>query len=182
MVRNYNDRPIVVVHMSLTPSQRGVAIGAATALIATLAVLATAALMPAQYVGNRLRLFTLCSLAPALTLAISIARLAQQRFRTPEDIDGSGLTGGSERAKILQALLQNTLEQTVLVLPVYGWWTLAAPAGMLAVAPAAAGLFVLGRLLFFIGYTRGAPGRACGFGLTFYPTVILLAAALVLGF
>jgi hypothetical protein len=165
--------------MRLTSSQRGVAIGAAAALIATLAVLAAAALMPAPDPGDRLRLFTLCGLAPALALAIAIARLAQHRFTTPDDIDGSGLTGGTERAKILQALLQNTLEQGVLALPVYGWWALAGPPAALAVVPAAAGLFLLGRVLFFGGYTRGAAGRALGFGLTFYPTVALLAAAIV---
>ncbi len=39
----------------------------------------------------------------------------------------------------------------------------------------AAVLFAVGRVLFWRGYARGAPGRAMGFGLTFYPSVALLA-------
>lgn len=169
----------------MTPSQRGVAIGALTALAVTLAALAGAAYwltLPqiAATLPGRLRLFALCSLAPALALAVAIARLARHRFFTPEDIDGSGLSAGSERAKVLQALLQNTLEQSVLAWPSYGWWALAGPAGALAMVPVAAGLFLLGRMLFFARYQYGAAGRAPGFGLTFYPTVVLLATALML--
>jgi hypothetical protein len=32
-------------------------------------------------------------------------------------------------------------------------------------------MFGLGRLLFLLFYARGAPARALGFTLTFYPTV-----------
>jgi uncharacterized membrane protein YecN with MAPEG domain len=45
-------------------------------------------------------------------------------------------------------------------------------------------LFFLGRVLFWQGYVRGAPARALGFALTFYPTVAMLVVAvghLVLG-
>lgn len=150
----------------------------------TLAVLAGAAWWSAipqldKSLGGRLHLFALSGLAPALALATAIARLARHRFFTAEDIDGSGLTAGTERARVLQALLQNTLEQSALALPAYGWWALAGPPATLAVVPAAACLFLLGRLLFFAGYNRGAAGRAPGFGLTFYPTVVLLVAAVV---
>jgi len=37
-----------------------------------------------------------------------------------------------------------------------------------------AALLVVGRIQFFRGYASGAPSRAAGFGLTFYPTVALL--------
>src|SRR5438128_2262774 len=70
-------------------------------------------------IAQRLKLAALAGLAPAAILFISIARLAKHRFTTPQDIDGGGLTEGTERAKLLQALLQNTLEQTVLAIPVY---------------------------------------------------------------
>ena len=39
-------------------------------------------------------------------------------------------------------------------------------------------MFLLGRVLFFAGYAGGAPRRALGFALTFYPTVTLLLGAL----
>jgi uncharacterized membrane protein YecN with MAPEG domain len=42
-------------------------------------------------------------------------------------------------------------------------------------------LFAVGRLLFWIGYRRGAAGRAFGFALTFYPSVLALLAAAFVG-
>jgi len=118
---------------------------------------------------------------PAFALFVCIARLAKHRFFTPEDIHGSALTSGSEKAKLLQALLQNTLEQSCLALPVYIATSLVAPAPLLPVVPAAAVMFLFGRLFFFAGYAKGAPARAYGFGLTFYPTVLLLLFLVALG-
>lgn len=170
--------------MELTHSQRGVALGIATAFAITVASFALTALLapfgvPSDTLALRLHLFALSALAPAIALTICIGRLASHRFFTPQDIDGSGLTAGTDHAKLLQALLQNTLEQLALALPVYAAWTQLAPRHLLALAPVAATLFLFGRLLFFWGYARGAPGRALGFGLTFYPSVLLLAGTLV---
>jgi uncharacterized membrane protein YecN with MAPEG domain len=46
-----------------------------------------------------------------------------------------------------------------------------------AIVAALAGLFAVGRLLFWIGYRYGAKWRAFGFALTFYPSVLALAAS-----
>ncbi|MBB6185373.1 MAPEG family protein [Oleiagrimonas soli] len=116
---------------------------------------------------------------PAACLMLAIGRLAAHRFRTPGDIDGSGLTQGSERANLLQALLQNTLEQTVLASAAYVAWAVAAPASWLSVVPLAALTFVGGRLLFFARYRHGAGARAFGFALTFYPTALMLLTSLL---
>lgn len=40
-------------------------------------------------------------------------------------------------------------------------------------------LFVVGRLLFWIGYADGAKARALGFALTFYPSVAGLVIIVV---
>ena len=109
-----------------------------------------------------------------LCLTANIGLLARHRFFTPEDIDGGGLTKGTAQAQVLQATLQNTLEQTVLALSVHAVWAAEMPASWQAVIPAAAILFFIGRVLFWRGYARGAPGRALGFALTFYPTVAML--------
>jgi hypothetical protein len=122
----------------------------------------------------RLKLAGLAGLAPAAILFVCIARLAKHRFATPKDINGSALTEGTERAKLLQALLQNSLEQTVLAIPVYLAASLVFRERFLPLVAAAATLFVIGRILFFRGYSSGAPSRAAGFGLTFYPSVALL--------
>jgi hypothetical protein len=165
--------------MALTDVQKGVARGAIAAIALTIAGLGLAILLPTSkldHIGLAGR-FALCAaslLAPALTLAFSIARLASYRFSSPEDIAGSGLSSGSDRARLLQSLLQNTLEQSVLAVAAYLAWSVLAPAGFLAALPMAAGLFLVARSLFFVGYRRGAAGRALGFALTFYPTLALL--------
>ena len=48
------------------------------------------------------------------------------------------------------------------------------PLAWQAAVPAAVILFVVGRALFWRGYASGAPGRALGFALTFYPQVVML--------
>ncbi|MEK9660833.1 MAG: MAPEG family protein, partial [Alphaproteobacteria bacterium] len=110
-------------------------------------------------------------------LVLAIGALARHRFLTPADIDGSGLVAGSDRARILQAIVQNTLEQAVIAIVAHLVWAAAMPPAWQAVVPAAAILFVFGRIAFAIGYAGGAPARAFGFALTFYPTVFMLVAS-----
>ena len=170
--------------MSLTTAQRGVMRGMAAGLAMSIVVLSLgAAVQPSSILLDkpfvRLQVAALASLAPTLALAVCIARLAAHRFRTPEDLDGSGLTSGTGKARILQALLQNTLEQLALALPVYAAWSLLGPPHRLNMVLAASALFFFGRLLFFWGYQRGASGRALGFAITFYPTVALLVGAMI---
>jgi uncharacterized membrane protein YecN with MAPEG domain len=165
--------------MSLTTTQRRVAAGMAGGLATTLLVFfLSASLHPvdakAVDLNARLAVVAAAILAPALSLVISIARLAKHRFFNAKDIDGSALTQGTDQARLLQALLQNTLEQTAIAIPVYLCWGVVASHAMLAMVAAAGMLFLAGRLLFFIGYSGGAASRAFGFSLTFYPTLVLL--------
>ena len=112
---------------------------------------------------------------PGSWLFVAVARLARHRFFEPADIDGA-LRPGSLKARVLQAVAQNTLEQTVLAAIAYGAWLLIPhPALPLATAWAAVACLSVGRVLFFAGYERGAAFRALGFALTFYPTVGLMA-------
>ncbi len=112
-------------------------------------------------------------------LIIAIGNMARHRFFTPVDIDGSGLTSGTERAQVLQAMLQNTLEQTVIAVIAHLFWAAVMPFGAQAALPVAVLLFVIGRIFFAKGYVGGAGARAFGFALTFYPTVILTITAFV---
>jgi hypothetical protein len=120
---------------------------------------------------HRLALWLAASVSASLWLLIGVALLARHRFFSPADIDGGGLAEGTPTAKLLQSLIQNTLEQVVLAMPAYGAWLWLAPEGRRGLVIVCAGLFGVGRLLFFLGYMYGAPARALGFTLTFYPTV-----------
>ena len=119
---------------------------------------------------NRLRVAMKSSLPIAIVLAISIGRLAKHRFFTPNDIDGSGMTQASNQARILQSIIQNTLEQSLLAFVTYLIWCLLMPGNCLSVVPMASIAFTIGRILFILGYEYGAPARALGFTLSFYVT------------
>jgi hypothetical protein len=124
--------------------------------------------------ADRLSLWLACAVLAALWLALAVALLARHRFFSAQDIDGAGLTQASGRAQLLQALVQNTLEQAALAVTAWGAWLFVAPAGPAETVIICAGLFSVGRLLFFLGYAHGAAARSLGFTLTFYPSVALL--------
>lgn len=158
--------------MTFTRTQAGVAAGMAAGFAVTVAAFAwpNPPTVPAA-TEARLALWLAASVAVALWLLIGVALLARHRFFTPADIDGGGLTEGTAGAKLLQTLIQNTLEQVALAIPAYGAWLWLMPEGRRGLVILCAGLFFLGRLLFFALYARGAAWRAIGFTLTFYPTV-----------
>jgi hypothetical protein len=174
--------------LPLTAKQHGVMKGMIAAVIVAATGLGLGAVQyPQDWLPDgspqaRLTLAAQCLLAGAFWLLLSIGLLARHRFFTPEDIDGSGLTSGTEKAKVLQAVLQNTLEQTTLAALTYIAFAALAPAGYLGALPAAALLFWCGRALFWNGYEKGAASRAFGFALTFYSTVLLFLAALAFSF
>lgn len=171
--------------MPLSFEQRGVLKGIVPALMIALLVLGavlwipTGLQPPAADVASRLIHVAAWDLLVVVWLVIAIGALARHRFFHAEDIDGGGLTAGSTSAKVHQSVLQNTLEQVVLAVLVHGACAVLLPVGWLAVIPAAAVLFALGRFFFWRGYRHGAAARALGFGLTFYPTVMLLLLVLV---
>lgn len=172
----------------LSDKQRGVVRGMAVGAVLTVAAIVGAAawhpraLLPDDNTIARVAFALQWSMLPGLCLIVSIGSLARHRFFTPQDIDGGGISSATEKARVLQAVLQNTLEQTVLAGLAYLVWVVTVPHEWLASVPAAAVLFVLGRLSFFRGYRRGAPARALGFAMTFYPSAVLLvAAAIALG-
>jgi uncharacterized membrane protein YecN with MAPEG domain len=111
-------------------------------------------------------------------LAATIGNVARLRFLSTEEMAGSGATIATADVRRANALLQNTLEQVALAIPIHGALAvLVESSAPLIIALAA--LFALGRLLFWIGYANGARSRAFGFALTFYPSVAGLVIAVV---
>ena len=169
----------------MSKAQRGVALGAAAALVVTLLALFAAPGWapfppPGGVVEVQLRLTVAAAawLGPLIALLASIGVIANRRFFSEADIDGAGLTTESEAIRVPRAVLANTHEQATLAVIVYAALAITLPAAQLALPLILATVFVAGRIFFAIGYARGAGARAFGFGLTFYPTVgaaILLA-------
>ena len=171
--------------MDFAEKQRGVLQRMIVGAVVTAIVLLFGALLnPFGFTADwnaseRLWVAAVSLLSPALMLMISIGRLAMRRFYHADDIDGGGLSHGSVEARILQSILQNTLEQGVLAGFVYLAWAAIMPGSTMSVPPLAALLFALGRILFFASYEKGAPWRGTGFALTFYPSVLLLVVMLI---
>lgn len=172
----------------LTNAQRVVIASAAVGFSISLAMLYAGiqgtvgeAIAPLSF-DTRLRILAQALLVPAFFLLISVGRLANHRFFTPADINGDPSHPDSAQAIELQRILQNTLEQAVLASVAYIIWALIVPDLWLRTLLLAATLFAIGRILFFIGHSKGATGRALGFTLTLYPTVVLLVTEATLVF
>jgi hypothetical protein len=131
--------------------------------------------------GERLAFAATCWAVPGFVLLVAIMMVSTERRFSPEDIGGQASGPPSTRLAIKAAFLQNTLEQTVLVGAFF--FALAAVAGgaWLSLLPVAALLFVVGRILFYRGYHRGAQGRSLGMALTMMPSALGYPLVLVLG-
>ena len=166
--------------MVFTTQQKGVVRNVIPAAVLTVvglcgvSLLIPESVLPTDEPGARIAWALKWALLPALALMVSIMRVANHRFSSPEDIDGSGLTEGTPEVRVLRAVLQNTLEQAVLAIAAYAIWAAVMPLAWLRVIPIGAVLFVCGRVLFARGYAQGAPERAMGFALTAYPTFGML--------
>jgi len=111
-------------------------------------------------------------LLPGLALFFGVGLVANQRFFVADAIDG-----GPSESRLIQVALRyntNTVEQCLLAAIAWLGLALALSHEQLKLVPAMAISFLLGRILFFIGYLIAPAGRALGLGLTAYPTFAAL--------
>jgi len=171
--------------MPFTSEQRGVAIGMTIGALLAFALVGGGILYnPFSFDGyltltERHVVASKASLVAAFFVMLAIGRLARYRMLNVADIAGAGLATGTPQAKLLQALLQNTLEQAFLAVCVYFAWALIMPGTWLSVVPMAAIAFAVGRVLFYRGYQHGPQSRALGFTLSFYVSATMLVSMLV---
>ena len=153
--------------------------GAAPAFLAVILVwryapvLFAGARLPSDDAAARLAFATHWLIAPGLTLLVGVVGTGRRGF-----IDGAiegTRTPAHHGLEINLRYNQNTLEQTVLAAIAWLGLALALPDQRLALIPAMASLFVLGRLTFWIGYRINPLGRAFGMVLTILPTLIAYA-------
>jgi hypothetical protein len=150
-----------------------VAVAALGALAVTVAVLAFAWHNPGAPLpfADRLAATLRADILVVVWLVLGIGHVARLRFVSPQDIGG----GEAQSPTVAEGrvLLQNTLEQVVLAIAAQLIVTATFERSSVLVL-ALVSLFALGRLLFWIGYRRGAAARAFGFGLSFYPSILAL--------
>jgi hypothetical protein len=173
--------------MRLDVEQRGIRNGAVVALLLAICALG----LPIMFQINGAEFGNPAAAAPilasafavlAISLATAIARLARHRFAEPLDRNAAAVTTATDTARQHQAILTNTHEQATLAALVYLIAAITLPAAWSDCISAAALLFAAGRFFFTIGYAKGAAARAFGFGLTFYPTVMLGLLSLTAAF
>jgi hypothetical protein len=154
---------------------RQVAVALAILVVLYLTIWLGAAPMPAADVPHRLLLAAKLMGFAVLPLFAGISAAVYARYSAAALIQGFKSVP-SERLALLLAYNQNTLEQTVLhalSLPIF---CVTVPAALLVFAYAQVAAFLLGRLMFYIGYRRAPLQRLAGFAVGHYPAI---AAVLV---
>lgn len=125
---------------------------------------------PAQWVTleDRLGLVLRCAVFAILPAILAIIVVAAQRIN-PRMMIGSIVKPGSA-LEINSRFILNTFEQFTLYFVAYAAISLYAPADEAKTLIIMTVLFLIGRMLFWVGYHVNPLLRAFGFGLTFYPT------------
>ena len=171
----------MAVSSNFRREQRGVAIRMVAALCVTILVTVVWvywSVPDSRPLPDRLVAVARADLLVLFWLAATIGNVARLRFFSVNDIAGSVSTTGSVNVSSANAVLQNTLEQAALAVPIHVALAVLVVSSVPLIT-ALSMLFAIGRFLFWIGYANGARSRAFGFALTFYPSVAGLIIAVV---
>jgi uncharacterized membrane protein YecN with MAPEG domain len=129
-------------------------------------------------VADRLELMINCSIIAVTPAVLAIAIVAAQRLN-PDMWVGQNVKPNSA-LDVNTRFILNTVEQFILFYVGLAGIALYIPLAEAHSIPILTSLFVMGRVLFWIGYHKNPYLRAFGFGLTFYPTVGVFAWLLLL--
>lgn len=161
--------------MKLSSAQRGVVIGSAIAIAVTAAALICAyhwlaphwvGLDGSMPLAERLAFALKWHLPMLLWLAGCVRAVSSGRFRSAADIAGSAYAPPSAAIAVQAAVLQNSLEQTVLAFGANLILATLLQGRELVLLPTLVGLFLIGRVSFAWAYPKGAAARAFGMALT----------------
>lgn len=148
------------------------------ALLTALLVTAVAIVFPFNWQLGRVESYLFALILPTCSYVICIGRIASLRF-FDESVSNPLLALDNIKLNTLKQYLSNTHEQLFLAVIAYALlsWTL--PIEHIYLVFLFSVCFVLGRLLFANGYSRGAGGRSLGFALTFYSNIVGFVIGLV---
>lgn len=130
--------------------------------------------------GERIAFVLQADVFVFLWLAGCVKAVSSGRFRSPADIHGSAFAPPSPAIAVRVAILQNSLEQTVLAVGAHLALAAVMRATELVLIPVLIVLYLIGRISFAAGYAKGAPGRTFGMALTGGSTLVAYVIALAL--
>ena len=119
--------------------------------------------------GDRIALVFKCAAFALLPSVLAICVVAAQRLNPSMWVGRIAKPNSS--LDFNTRFILNTFEQFTAYLVAIAVVALYSPIGEARALPILTMLFVVGRILFWIGYHNSPHLRAFGFGLTFYPTV-----------
>jgi len=115
--------------------------------------------------GERIAFALEADILVFLWLAWCVRRVSSGRFRSPADIRGSAYARPSPAIAVQAAVLQNSLEQTVLAVGARLGLAAVVRGDELVPIPLLVLLYLAGRISFAAGYPNGAGARSFGMAL-----------------
>lgn len=170
-----------------SPEQRGVVLASSVALLVCAGVLgavyawlppALFGLKPDMGAGERIAFALKVDILVFLWLAGCVRAVSAGRFRSSADIRGSAYSPPSPAIAVRAAVLQNSLEQTVLAVGAHLALAAVVEGPELVLVPALVFVYVAGRASFAAAYAKGAAARAFGMALTGASSVAAYAIAI----
>jgi uncharacterized membrane protein YecN with MAPEG domain len=148
------------------------------AVLTALLAAAVAIFFPLNWHLGRVESYLLALTLPTCSYVIGIGRIASLRF-FDESVSNPLLAADNIKLNTLKQYLSNTHEQLFLAVIAYALLSWSLPIKHIYLVFLFSVCFVLGRLLFANGYSRGAGGRSLGFALTFYSSIVGFVIGLV---
>lgn len=172
--------------MTFDREQQSIAWQSAAAVLLAAAVLVAGYLwLPPEFAGatdsmplaDRIACALKWDLLVFIWLAGCVGAVSQGRFWSPSDRHGSAYSKPGPAIAVRAAVLQNSLEQTVLAVGAHLILAALLRGAELVLVPLLVLLYLLGRAAFAAGYARSALGRAFGMALTGAPLVFAYGLA-----
>lgn len=161
--------------MPFDEEQSGIIAWSGAAILLTTAVLGAGCLwMPpglfglsdTMATGDRIAFALKWDLPVFLWLAGCVRAVASQRFREPADRKGAAYGEPTPQLAVRAAILQNSLEQTVIAVGAHLTLSAVLRGPELVLIPLLVLLYLVGRIAFGARYSRGAVARSFGMSLT----------------
>lgn len=120
---------------------------------------------------DRLRVAIECLVFPTVFLLAMILRIGSQRFGNPSE-DPTKVVANTESMAVDLRVLSNTHEQIVIFATNVLALSVLLPFQYLSLLPIYSGVFVAGRIVFWMAYQHNVLWRAPGFAMSTLPAVV----------